>query len=75
MHLYIFSSYFHILVLLWVLNLHFASREADAVLKYLKEQCSAKKLRVIVFCWSGVAMHHLMMTYTELKAGISLYGR
>ncbi|XP_010133700.1 PREDICTED: carboxymethylenebutenolidase homolog [Buceros rhinoceros silvestris] len=51
------------------------NKEADAVLKYLKEQCSAKKLRVIVFCWGGVAIHHLMMTYPELKAGISLYGK
>ncbi|XP_054047814.1 carboxymethylenebutenolidase homolog isoform X2 [Rissa tridactyla] len=48
--------------------------EADAVLKYLKEQCGAKKLGVVGFCWGGVAVHHLMMTYPELKAGVSLYG-
>ncbi|KFW67750.1 Carboxymethylenebutenolidase [Pygoscelis adeliae] len=49
-------------------------READAVLKYLKEQCGAKKLGVVGFCWGGIAVHHLMMTYPELKAGVSLYG-
>ncbi|XP_009323271.1 PREDICTED: carboxymethylenebutenolidase homolog [Pygoscelis adeliae] len=48
--------------------------EADAVLKYLKEQCGAKKLGVVGFCWGGIAVHHLMMTYPELKAGVSLYG-
>lgn len=60
-----------------MLNLHLLiySREADAVLKYLKEQCGAKKLGVVGFCWGGIAVHHLMMTYPELKAGVSLYGR
>ncbi|XP_009707426.1 PREDICTED: carboxymethylenebutenolidase homolog [Cariama cristata] len=50
------------------------NKEADAVLKYLKEQCGAKKLGVIGFCCGGIAVHHLMVTYPELKAGISLYG-
>ncbi|XP_049679712.1 carboxymethylenebutenolidase homolog [Accipiter gentilis] len=50
------------------------NKEADAVLKYLKEQCGAKKLGVVVFCWGGIAVRHLMMTYPELKAGISLNG-
>ncbi|NWS63662.1 CMBL Carboxymethylenebutenolidase, partial [Chunga burmeisteri] len=50
------------------------NKEADAVLKYLKEQCGAKKLGVIGFCCSGIAVHHLMVTYAELKAGVSLYG-
>lgn len=77
MHLYIFFPYFQILVLLWVLNLHLliCYREADAVLKYLKEQCGTKKLGVVGFCWGGIAVRHLMMTYPELKAGVSLNGR
>ncbi|PKK33969.1 carboxymethylenebutenolidase homolog [Columba livia] len=50
------------------------NKEADAVLKYLKERCGVKKLGVIGFCWGGVAVRHLMMTYSELKAGVSLYG-
>lgn len=38
-------SYFQILVLLWLLDLLLltCSREADGVLKYLREQCGAKK--------------------------------
>uniref|UniRef100_A0A8B9Z3X5 Carboxymethylenebutenolidase homolog n=1 Tax=Buteo japonicus TaxID=224669 RepID=A0A8B9Z3X5_9AVES len=48
--------------------------EADAVLKYLKEQCGTKKLGVVGFCWGGIAVRHLMMTYPELKAGVSLNG-
>ncbi|XP_051467923.1 carboxymethylenebutenolidase homolog [Apus apus] len=50
------------------------NKEADAVLKYLKEQCGANRLGVIGFCWGGVGVRHLMMTYLELKAGVSLYG-
>ncbi|NXS98653.1 CMBL Carboxymethylenebutenolidase, partial [Jacana jacana] len=50
------------------------NKEVDAVLKYLKEQCAAKKLGVVGFCWGGVAVCHLMMTYPEFKAGVSLYG-
>uniref|UniRef100_A0A8C4KK27 Carboxymethylenebutenolidase homolog n=1 Tax=Dromaius novaehollandiae TaxID=8790 RepID=A0A8C4KK27_DRONO len=75
-HLYIFFSDFQILVLLWVFNLHLfiCPREADAVWKYLKEQCGRKKLGVIGFCWDGIAIRHLMMTYPQLKAGVSLYG-
>lgn len=77
MHLCIFFSYFQVLVLLYLLNLHLfvCFKEADAVLKYLKERCGVKKLGVIGFCWGGVAVRHLMMTYSELKAGVSLYGR
>lgn len=46
-------SYFQILVLLWLLDLHFLTcpREADAVLKYLRELCGAKKLDSLVFEW------------------------
>ncbi|NXF68010.1 CMBL Carboxymethylenebutenolidase, partial [Ciccaba nigrolineata] len=50
------------------------NKEAVAVLKYLKERCGAKKLGVVGFCWGGIAVHHLMMTYAEFKAGVSLYG-
>uniref|UniRef100_A0A8C0H5E2 Carboxymethylenebutenolidase homolog n=1 Tax=Chelonoidis abingdonii TaxID=106734 RepID=A0A8C0H5E2_CHEAB len=49
-------------------------READVVLKYLKQQCSAKKIGVVGFCWGGIVVHHLMMKYPELKAGVSVYG-
>ncbi|XP_042317745.1 carboxymethylenebutenolidase homolog [Sceloporus undulatus] len=50
------------------------NKEADVVLKYLKEQCKAKKIGVIGFCWGGAAVHHLMLKYSELKAGVSIYG-
>uniref|UniRef100_A0A8B9ICE9 Carboxymethylenebutenolidase homolog n=1 Tax=Anser brachyrhynchus TaxID=132585 RepID=A0A8B9ICE9_9AVES len=50
------------------------NKEADAILKYLKEQCGAKRLGVIGFCWGGVAVHHMMLTYPKLRAGVSLYG-
>ncbi|XP_055655923.1 carboxymethylenebutenolidase homolog [Falco biarmicus] len=52
----------------------FSEGEADAVLKYLKEQHGAKKLGVTGFCWGGIAVSHLIMTCLELKAGVSLYG-
>ncbi|XP_048371140.1 carboxymethylenebutenolidase homolog isoform X1 [Sphaerodactylus townsendi] len=48
--------------------------EADVVLKYLKEQRNVKKIGVIGFCWGGAAVHHLMSSYSEFKAGVSLYG-
>lgn len=50
------------------------SREVDAVLKYLKERCNAKRTAVVGFCWGGVATHHMMLQYPELKAGVSVYG-
>nr|XP_003219860.1 PREDICTED: carboxymethylenebutenolidase homolog [Anolis carolinensis] len=50
------------------------NRETDVVLKYLKEQCNAKKIGVIGFCWGGAAVHHLMLRYSEFKAGVSVYG-
>ncbi|KAJ6661435.1 hypothetical protein lerEdw1_015064 [Lerista edwardsae] len=49
-------------------------REAEVVLKYLKEKCGAKKIGVIGFCWGGAAVHHLMLTNSEFKAGVSIYG-
>jgi carboxymethylenebutenolidase len=27
------------------------------------------------FCWGGIAVHHVMTTYPELKAGVSVYGK
>nr|XP_025955103.1 carboxymethylenebutenolidase homolog isoform X2 [Dromaius novaehollandiae] len=48
--------------------------EADVVLKYLQEQCGAKKIGVIGFCWGGAAVHHLMLKNPHLKAGVSSYG-
>ncbi|MEE6512685.1 hypothetical protein FKM82_019839 [Ascaphus truei] len=49
-------------------------KEADAVLKYLKEQCHVKKVGVIGFCWGGMVAHHLMLKYPQIKAGVSFYG-
>ncbi|XP_063801432.1 carboxymethylenebutenolidase homolog [Pseudophryne corroboree] len=49
-------------------------KEVDAVLKYLKEQCNAKKIGVIGFCWGGIVTHYLTLKYPELKAGVSFYG-
>ncbi|XP_044151661.1 carboxymethylenebutenolidase homolog isoform X1 [Bufo gargarizans] len=51
-----------------------AYREADAVLRYLKEQCQAKSIGVIGFCWGGIVTHYLMLKYPELKAGVAFYG-
>ncbi|XP_029445896.1 carboxymethylenebutenolidase homolog isoform X2 [Rhinatrema bivittatum] len=48
--------------------------EAEVVLKYLKEECNAKKFGIVGFCWGGIATHHLMLKYPELKAGVSVYG-
>ncbi|XP_008296773.1 carboxymethylenebutenolidase homolog [Stegastes partitus] len=50
------------------------NKEVDAVLRFLKEQCRAKRIGVVGFCWGGVATHHLALRYPELKAGVSLYG-
>uniref|UniRef100_A0ABM5GAA0 Carboxymethylenebutenolidase homolog n=1 Tax=Pogona vitticeps TaxID=103695 RepID=A0ABM5GAA0_9SAUR len=49
-------------------------KETDVVLKYLKEQCNAKKIGVVGFCWGGAAVHHLMLKYSEFKTGVSVYG-
>ncbi|XP_077874460.1 carboxymethylenebutenolidase homolog isoform X2 [Ictidomys tridecemlineatus] len=49
-------------------------REFDAVLRYLKQQCQARRVGVVGFCWGGIAVHHVMMTYPELRAGVSVYG-
>uniref|UniRef100_A0A8D0KZ53 Carboxymethylenebutenolidase homolog n=1 Tax=Strix occidentalis caurina TaxID=311401 RepID=A0A8D0KZ53_STROC len=49
-------------------------KEADVVLKYLKEQCGAKKIGIVGFSWGGMAVHHLMLKNPQLTAGVSLYG-
>ncbi|TKS87832.1 Carboxymethylenebutenolidase -like protein [Collichthys lucidus] len=48
--------------------------EVDAVLRYLKEQCGAKHIGAVGFCWGGVATHYLALQYPEIKAGVSVYG-
>ncbi|XP_062986294.1 carboxymethylenebutenolidase homolog isoform X2 [Elgaria multicarinata webbii] len=50
------------------------NKETDVVLTYLKQQCNATKISAIGFCWGGAAVHHLMLTYPEFKAGVSLCG-
>ncbi|XP_053253149.1 carboxymethylenebutenolidase homolog [Podarcis raffonei] len=50
------------------------NKETDVVLQHLKEQCNAKKIGVIGFCWGGAAVHHLMLKYSIFKAGVSIYG-
>lgn len=49
-------------------------REVDAVLKFLKEQCGAKCIGVVGFCWGGTATHYLALKHPEIKAGVSVYG-
>ncbi|XP_021531046.2 carboxymethylenebutenolidase homolog [Aotus nancymaae] len=49
-------------------------REITAVLKYLKQQCHAQRIGLVGFCWGGIAVHHLMMKYSEFRAGVSVYG-
>lgn len=50
------------------------NKEVDAVLKFLKEQCRAKHIGAVGFCWGGVATHYLALQYPEVKAGVSVYG-
>lgn len=50
------------------------NKEVDVVLKYLKEQCGAKDIGVVGFCWGGVATHYIALQYQEIKAGVSVYG-
>lgn len=49
-------------------------REIDAALRFLKEQCGAKRIGAVGFCWGGVATHYLALKYPEIKAGVSVYG-
>ncbi|KAK2521371.1 carboxymethylenebutenolidase-like protein [Columba livia] len=48
--------------------------EVAVVLKYLREQCGAKEIGVIGFCWGGAAVQHLMLKNPHMKTGVSLYG-
>uniref|UniRef100_A0A3Q4AK75 Carboxymethylenebutenolidase homolog n=1 Tax=Mola mola TaxID=94237 RepID=A0A3Q4AK75_MOLML len=50
------------------------NKEVNAVLKFLKEQCGAKRVGAVGFCWGGVATHYLALQYPEVKAGVSVYG-
>ncbi|XP_026556693.1 carboxymethylenebutenolidase homolog [Pseudonaja textilis] len=49
-------------------------KTVDMVLKYLKEQYNATGIGIVGFSWGGMAVHHVMLTNPELKAGVSLYG-
>uniref|UniRef100_A0A8C5RH28 Carboxymethylenebutenolidase homolog n=1 Tax=Laticauda laticaudata TaxID=8630 RepID=A0A8C5RH28_LATLA len=49
-------------------------KTVDMVLKYLKEQYNAIGIGIVGFSWGGMAVHHMMLTNPELKAGVSLYG-
>uniref|UniRef100_A0A3Q1BBY1 Carboxymethylenebutenolidase homolog n=1 Tax=Amphiprion ocellaris TaxID=80972 RepID=A0A3Q1BBY1_AMPOC len=46
------------------------NKEVDAVLRYLKEQCRAKHIGAVGFCWGGVATHYLALQYPQVKAGV-----
>lgn len=50
-------------------------REVDAVLKYLREQCGARKIGSVGFCWGGIGVHHLALEYPDIQAGVSVYGK
>ncbi|XP_068160551.1 carboxymethylenebutenolidase homolog [Antennarius striatus] len=50
------------------------NKEVDAVLRFLKEQCGAKRIGVVGFCWGGIATHYISLQYPEIKAGVSNYG-
>lgn len=56
------------------IDIYFLLREVDAVLRFLKEQCGAKHIGAVGFCWGGVATHYLALQYPEVKAGVSVYG-
>ncbi|XP_039218409.1 carboxymethylenebutenolidase homolog, partial [Crotalus tigris] len=49
-------------------------KTVDTVLNYLKEQYNAITIGIVGFSWGGMAVHHVMLTNPELKAGVSLYG-
>ncbi|KAJ8010873.1 hypothetical protein DPEC_G00079660 [Dallia pectoralis] len=50
------------------------NKEVDAVLRFLKDQCGARSIGAVGFCWGGVATHYLALQYPEVKAGVSVYG-
>ncbi|XP_074549216.1 carboxymethylenebutenolidase homolog [Halichoeres trimaculatus] len=49
-------------------------KEVDAVLRFLKQQCGAKNIGAVGFCWGGIVTHYLALNYPEIKAGVSMYG-
>ncbi|XP_006876949.1 PREDICTED: carboxymethylenebutenolidase homolog [Chrysochloris asiatica] len=55
-------------------NARKVDKEVEVVLRYLKLQCGAQKVGVVGFCWGGVAVHHLMATRSDFRAGVSVYG-
>lgn len=44
-------------------------------MRYLKQECHAQKIGIVGFCWGGVVVHHVMLTYPEVRAGVSVYGK
>ncbi|XP_061660810.1 carboxymethylenebutenolidase homolog isoform X1 [Syngnathoides biaculeatus] len=50
------------------------NKEVEPLLKFLKEQCGAKGIGVVGFCWGGIATHYLALNNPEVKAGVSFYG-
>ncbi|KAH0507328.1 Carboxymethylenebutenolidase-like protein [Microtus ochrogaster] len=50
------------------------NREVEAVLRYLKQKCHAQKIGIVGFCWGGAVVHHVMLRYPEVRAGVSVYG-
>ncbi|XP_029313272.1 carboxymethylenebutenolidase homolog isoform X2 [Cottoperca gobio] len=50
------------------------NKEVDAVLRYLKEQCGAKNMGAVGFCWGGVCTHYIALQYPEVRAAVSVYG-
>ena len=51
-----------------------AYREVDATLRFLKEQCHAKRIGTLGMNWGGVASHLMALQYPEVKASVSVYG-
>lgn len=50
------------------------NKEFDAVLRYLRQQCGAQRIGVVGFCWGGIGVHHVMSTYSDVRAGVCVYG-
>ncbi|KAM9387442.1 LOW QUALITY PROTEIN: carboxymethylenebutenolidase homolog [Phaethornis superciliosus] len=52
-------------------GIRICSREDDAVLKYLKDQCGVKKFGVVGFCWGGVGEYIYHVGYAELHPQVT----
>ncbi|XP_068091530.1 carboxymethylenebutenolidase homolog [Hyperolius riggenbachi] len=48
--------------------------QVEAILRYLKNECHAKSIGIIGFCWGGIVTHYAMLRFSELKAGVAFYG-